>query len=215
MIKKIIFDLDDTLILFDDKIYESVVKTFDIYKLRYDEELIEAFKTTLNSYETEYNTYDKKSLINHIKNNMGIRITIPFLNVWLYYLGQMKPFDMEYNEEVKTTLKYLKEKYELIVLTNFFTYSQMERLKRAKLYDYFSEIIGADIVLNKPNREAFIRAIGNNKPEECIMIGDNISSDVKGASNIGMDTILCDPYDKHKVYTKKRIVKFNELKEML
>ena len=137
MIKKIIFDLDDTLILFDDKIYESVVKTFDIYKLRYDEELIEAFKTTLNSYETEYNTYDKKSLINHIKNNMGIRITIPFLNVWLYYLGQMKPFDIEYNEEVKDTLNYLKEKYELIVLTNFFTYSQMERLKRAKLYDCF------------------------------------------------------------------------------
>ena len=71
------------------------------------------------------------------------------------------------------------------------------------------------IVLNKPNKEAYLRAIGDSKLEECIMIGDSITRDIQGAANIGMDTILCDPYDKHKVYTKKRIVKFNELKEML
>ena len=37
---------------------------------------------------------------------------------------------------------------------------------------------------------AYISACGNNKPEECVMIGDDLILDIQGAQNAGLHTIL-------------------------
>ena len=44
------------------------------------------------------------------------------------------------NNEVKNTLKYLSNKYELVVLTNWFTDCQQKRLEKAGILKYFKKV---------------------------------------------------------------------------
>ena len=72
-----------------------------------------------------------------------------------------------YSEEDKSiipTLEYLSKKYELVILSNWFSYSQIERLKKIGMDKYFKEMYFTDEVKNKPNKEAFIKACGPYKP---------------------------------------------------
>ena len=48
----------------------------------------------------------------------------------------------------------------------------------------------AENAQRKPNKEAFIQAIGEYKPEECIMIGDDPYLDIQRAKEEGLSTIL-------------------------
>lgn len=215
MIKRLIFDLDDTLIIFNKNIYETIKPTLNELGIASSKNIIEQIKNSIRIYEDNYSFYSKKNIMQHINNYAMVKLSDEFIDVWLKYLGQVEPYNLEYNEETKRTLEYLRKKYELVVLTNWFTSSQIDRLKLAGLYDYFIEVLGTENILNKPNKEAFIKACGDFKINECIMIGDNITKDIEGATNIGMDTILCDYEDKHQSYQKTKIKKIIELKEML
>ena len=69
---------------------------------------------------------------------------------------------------------------------------------------YFSKQIYTDILKNKPNKEAFMEAIKPYNIDECIMIGDSIEKDIKGAESIGMKAILID--ENQKVEDLRRIL---------
>ena len=111
-------------------------------------------------------------------------------------------------------LKYLSKKYELYVLTNWFSDNQTERLKNAHLLKYFKEVVGSDKVKHKPNVEGYLYIIGSSKLEDVIMIGDNIDIDIKGANDVGIKSILADYNDKHKNYDS-RITDIRELIDIL
>lgn len=117
--------------------------------------------------------------------------------------------------ELVDTLKYLSTKYELYVLTNWFTESQTKRLDNVGILKYFKEVVGADIVNPKPAIEAFNYIIKDTNLKDCIMIGDNIDTDIKGALNVGIKTILYDYKNIYKDFAYDRITKIEELKEML
>lgn len=42
-------------------------------------------------------------------------------------------------------------------------------------------------------KKHFWRPFGTNKPSECVMIGDNLELDIKGAQNCGINTIWINP----------------------
>ena len=44
-----------------------------------------------------------------------------------------------------------------------------------------------------------MQAIGDNKPEECIMIGDNFERDIQGALNAGLQVIWYNPNNKTEI----------------
>ena len=105
-------------------------------------------------------------------------------------------------------LEYLKNKYELVVLTDWFKEQQIERLKNSKIIEYFQEVYAAEKTKRKPFKEAFIQAIGENKPEECIMIGDDFQRDIEGALKAGLQAIYYNPNDIDKI-EKISYYKFN------
>ena len=112
--------------------------------------------------------------------------------------------------DIVDVLEYLKTKdYELIVLSNWFKFTQINRLKKMGLYDYFVEVYGGDDFL-KPNLISYLSICDD--VSECVMIGDNYNNDFLGPKNIGMEAILYDPDDK--VSEKCKIKRMNELKEM-
>ena len=91
-------------------------------------------------------------------------------------------------------LEYLTAKnYVLHLITNGFNNIQHNKLYNSNLTKYFKEIITSEKANSlKPNKEIFefaLNATGANV-EKSIMIGDNIDADIKGAMNVGLDTIF-------------------------
>lgn len=64
----------------------------------------------------------------------------------------------------------------------------------------------------KPRKECFMEVIGNLKPEECVMIGDNLEVDIKVPYEIGMNVYHLNKFGTTKYPTIRKI---EELKERL
>ncbi|MBP3921046.1 MAG: HAD family hydrolase [Bacilli bacterium] len=201
MIKRIIFDLDNTLIMWQPEYINALKKTIEKYNNGLNPNYI---NDLIDNYELEHNYYDKKLLLEYINKNIIELIDMNFVDEFLYNIGFMS----EPNQKVIETLEYLNKKYELVVLTNWFTKPQTERLKHAKIDKYFKEIIGAEKI-RKPYKESFINACGNNKPDECLMIGDNYDIDVIGAHNAGLKVL----YFNNNL--KENKLKFDEIKNII
>ena len=78
-------------------------------------------------------------------------------------------------------------------MTNWFRKCQVERLENTGWLKFFDEVYDAEDYPKKPYKESYIRAMGNNKPNECIMIGDSYENDVKKPLEIGMNAIYYNP----------------------
>ena len=100
----------------------------------------------------------------------------------------------------------------MVVLTNWFRNPQINRLKTAKIDRYFSEIYGGEDFI-KPSKQAFVRAAGNTKLEECIMIGDNYNIDIMGAYNAGLNVIYFNP--KLKDNNKLKFDEISDFRELM
>jgi putative hydrolase of the HAD superfamily len=91
-------------------------------------------------------------------------------------------------------LSYLKNKgYQMHLITNGFEKVQYNKLEKSNISSFFIEVITSEGSNSlKPNREIFEHALQKTGAtiSKSIMIGDNIEADIKGAMNIGMDTIF-------------------------
>ena len=202
MIKRLIFDVDNTLIMWKDEYYEySLGNTFKELGLNFDKSIIKPFDEAVDAYEDYYDIYDKEKLINFFNERLKMNFPDNFVDVWIKYLSDCTE---KASKEIIDTLEYLKSKYDLVILSNWFTESQENRLKKMGIDKYFSKQIYTDKVKNKPNKEAFMEATKPYNIDECIMIGDSKEKDIKGAESIGMKAILID--DKTKVEDLRRIL---------
>ena len=207
MIKRIIFDIDDTLIsfpaLFEDG-YKKVIKKYNLYiepKQLYE---------IIGEYETsgKYKYYDKDKLLRLINERLNTNLDKNFVND---FFNMYNKLITPVTDDVKDTLKYLKDKYELVTLSNWFTNSQKERLKCAGIYKYFDEVYGTDIVPMKPLKESFLSVIGDNKIDECLIVGDNYDMDINVPYEMGMNVY----YLTNKESNYPSIKKISDLKELL
>ena len=104
----------------------------------------------------------------------------------------------------------MKDK-KLVILSNWFTCTQIERLRKNNLLQYFDEVYGGDYTI-KPHKEAFLRAFGNTSKEKCVMIGDNYLKDFCGALNVGSNALHFNP-NGEVIKEKQMIKRINEIKE--
>ena len=207
MIKKLIFDLDNTLINWKDEYVNALKETLKKYNINENPNYV---NNLIDNYENYYDKYDKQNLLEYINKNITEKLSMDFINDFLEAIGYMS----EPDEEVIDTLEYLSKKYELVALTNWFTIPQTNRLKTAKIDKYFKKVFGGEDYI-KPNKQAFLTAAGNTKLEECIMIGDSYTIDVMGAYNAGIKPIFLNREHKENKNNFKEITKLSDLKNIL
>lgn len=91
-------------------------------------------------------------------------------------------------------MEYLTGKgYRLHLCSNGFHEVQYRKLRSSGLEKFFTTVIlSEDADANKPRKEFFDYAFEKTgaKPETTIMIGDNYRTDIVGAMNADLDTIL-------------------------
>ncbi len=99
------------------------------------------------------------------------------------------------------TLRYLKDRYTLHLISNGFKESSELKVGNTNIGAYFQHFIISEIVgVNKPDPAIFEHALNlaGAKKNESLMIGDSLDADVYGAINFGMDAIYFNPFNAPK-----------------
>lgn len=209
MIKTVIFDLDFTLMDWEDEYIFAITNVINKLNLGYSKEKIKEIDDMLATYEKEYPMYDNKTFCEFLNRKCNVNLPLEFVDMLLE--EQTKCY-REFTDSEIDILEYLSSKYELIVLSNWFTYTQKKRLENAGILKYFSKVSGGDERELKPSLKAF--DIVENK-KECVMIGDSIRNDILPAIELGMQAILLTKKNMKKDLRYKQIRKLEDLKEML
>ena len=122
MIKRIIFDIDGTLITGVD-FSSYVANTLKKYGME-DIEKTKQFLLNIKEYEKTYNSYDRNLYLKFFSDKLGCELDNHFLEIFFQELRKAIP---ENAEKIKSMLAEMNE-YELVLLSNYFEESQRNRL---------------------------------------------------------------------------------------
>ena len=123
MIKKIVFDLDNTLLFLSDEWEEKYKKFMDKYNLNIS---ANDLFLCIGNFEKKMKNIvvSKQKLSEYVSNDLSIDFTIDMI-LELSEIYNNTP--LLNTDTIYDALNYLSEKYELIAYTNWFTDDQIKR----------------------------------------------------------------------------------------
>ena len=231
MLKVILFDVDNTLLSFDEYVKESMKNGFEKFKIGiYEEGMFPIFNQvnsglwqTLEKGEIDFKELQKKRW-NMIFERLGIIADGEAFEK--YFRECLFESAIPINGAIEL-LQYLCKKYTLCVASNGPYLQQVNRLKIGGMLPYFSDLfISEEIGSSKPSESFFNACIDrlNLKSEEKILpceimiIGDSLSSDMSGGIRSGMQTCFYNP-DKRPIplemHLNYQVTSLKELKNIL
>ena len=210
MIKKIIFDVDGTLLNTEKDCFDTYNDYFKSKGINnYKDYTLEIF-SLIDKFDEITKNYDKNDLVDFVNNNIDIEFTsIDFNNIFKLYQEHATLL----SEDIIKTLDILSKRFELVTLSKWYVEDQEKRLEKAGVLKYFKKVYGIENAGLKPNKEAYLTACGDCKVSECLMVGDSMKSDIGGARQIGMEAVLIDPTMKNKY--KNKIKSILELEDFI
>ena len=124
MIKLVIFDIDNTIMDFPKNFEVEFKRVLD--KFVANIQPIELYKA-VGTYETnkEGVYYTKEKLLEVVNKVLNLNLPLEFIDE---FFNMYDVLISEINNSVIDTLKYLKSKYKIVSLSNWFTDSQKSRL---------------------------------------------------------------------------------------
>ena len=116
----------------------------------------------------------------------------------------------------------LSKKYRLFLASNGTACVQHGRMTSANLYRFFEKVfVSQEIGHNKPSKEyfevAFSRIPGFRK-EACIMVGDSLTSDIRGGINAGLATCWFNPAhlpEKNGIHADYQVDRLSDIPALL
>lgn len=207
--KAVFIDIDNTLLDFDLAIIDSLKTGFKKFSLgEYKESYYESFTRINNSLWQRLE--NKEISFEELKR---IRFDMVFEEIGIDFEGSK--FEAYFREQLRSVvfpidgsvdlLKYLKNKYLVILASNGPTQQQITRIKLGGMIEYQDYIFASEFIgASKPSSEYFEKCFSilehdgiSLKKDECVMIGDSLTSDINGAKQMGITTIF---FDKHKKF---------------
>ncbi|WP_421828934.1 YjjG family noncanonical pyrimidine nucleotidase [Larkinella sp.] len=202
MYKHLFFDLDHTLWDFDRNSTESIFELYEVFRLSEAgiasaDEFNRHFIAINNQLWSDFynnrlsHTDIRKYRFRMVMDAVGVsdHSVCDQMNEAYLQLLPRKPHLMESAADV---LDYLKERYQLHVITNGFDEIQALKMASSGLTDYFQHIVTIQKAeAKKPESRIFEFALNVSGASlgESLMIGDNYEADVCGALNAGMDVV--------------------------
>ena len=202
--KHLIFDLDDTLLDFQDNERNSLEVIFKKYNIPFEEKSINQYKSINRRFWSQI----EQGLIN--KEEALTKRFEEFFALYGYDIkGEIVERDYQncLNKGHKTipkaieTLIELKNRgYKIFAGTNGIGKTQKQRLEDSKMIDLFDDVfISEEMGVEKPNPKFFEIIFDKYdfiEKEDALMIGDSLASDIKGANNFGIDCVWFNPLEK-------------------
>ena len=206
MIKRIIFDIDNTLL----DTYKDCLKAYDEYLNQRNIDIPGTILyDVMDVYEDLKRDYSVDDISKYLKNNLTIDFSVnDFLELQDLYGNYATLID----DNIPQVLEKLAKDYELVALSKWYCKPQKERLRTANILKYFDEVYGFENAGIKPSQKSFLIAKGNHSVDECLVIGDSIDADILVPKSLGMDTILIN-YGE--LSNNDSINKFEEILDVL
>ena len=204
MIKYILWDIDNTLLSFDLAERASMTKGFEKFNLDIsDEKALGVYKLINDKYwkmlEKGEMTRDEiltgrfKEFFDLYDIGYDDKLVNDFNLFYQEELGKQVFF----NDYAKDILEELGKEYKQYAVTNGSKVAQSGKLKNSGLDKVFDGVfISEDLGYDKPSVEYFdlvFENIGSRNREEYILIGDSLTSDMRGANNAGVRNIWFNP----------------------
>lgn len=231
-VKHVFFDLDHTLWDFETNSRETLDEIYFRFELKSKGisevlDFIHVYETVNAGLWAQYRENEitkeelRKSRFNLTFLELGIVSKKLAHEISEYYIFN-SPRKLNLFDHTYFILDYLKEKYQLHIITNGFEEVQEIKLSRSKLKNYFTQIVTSEqIGFRKPSKFIFEHAlkIAGAAPEESVMIGDDLESDVIGAMNCGFKGVFFNPkeveFTKHPTHQFSEINCLSELQKIL
>lgn len=215
MLKKkythLFFDLDHTLWDTDTNAKNSLDEMFGLFDLHKHgiqsrEDFIEKYLAINNRLWTDYSLgkikkgYLRNGRFELTLEKFGI-VNVELVNMLSDFFVERTPYRNMLIPFAEKLLQHLKPNYKLYIITNGFKEAQHRKLKSSSIDHFFDDVfISEEIGCHKPNPDIFYFAIekAEAQRENCLMIGDNIETDIHGAIAAGMDCIYLNVHSvKH------------------
>jgi putative hydrolase of the HAD superfamily len=221
MIKAIAFDLDQTLIDFmrmKKVACEAATSAMINAGLKVDE------KRLLNEIYAVYNKkgYEYQKVFQDVIKKLTGKANLGVLAYGIVAYRRVKENMLFPYADVKPTLKALKQKYRLAIVSDAPALQPWLRLAAMDLLDYFDVIVTlAEAKKAKPHKRPFQLLLKKLrvKPEEVMFVGDSLSRDIAGANRMGMVSVLAEygRYGRKKcgIKPRYRIRKFSDLLKII
>ena len=196
----LLFDADHTLFDFNKSEYFALKGALDFYSLPSSDDVIERYSVINVKYwkMLERGEIDKQSLMLarfvEFAREYGFEDKAAELSD-LY----MKNLASESHlfEGALELVEQLSKKYRLFIITNGVKSTQDGRFGISPITKYFEKIFISEVIGAEKPSKAFFGAVEEGIDgycrEKALVIGDSLSSDIKGAINAGIDCIWFNP----------------------
>ena len=200
MIEFLLLDLDDTILDFHKAERLAIAKTIKEFGVEPTEAVLTRYRQ-INKWHWEQLEQGKLTRAEVLENRFGMlfdelgvvadkaacaRAYEKNLSIGHYFLpGAEEAVDR------------LRKKYRLFLVSNGTASVQKGRMTSANLYRFFETVfVSQEVGYNKPAKEYFdicFSRIPGFDPKKAIIVGDSLSSDIKGGINAGILTCWVNP----------------------
>lgn len=201
MVEYLFLDLDDTILDFHKAEAVAVSKTFRDRGINPTKEMVERY-SAIN--KTHWEMMERGELTRE-------QVLVRRFQVFFGELGMTAdPVEVQRNYEqylsighyflpgAEAAVASLAGKYRLFLASNGSAKVQAGRMKSANLYRFFEQVfVSQDIGHNKPSRayfESCFSKISGFDRTKALMVGDSLTSDIRGGNNAGIRTCWVNPH---------------------
>ena len=205
MIKAVFIDIDGTILDFEACVEESMRLGLIERGIEYKDEMLEVFHRINNVFwrDLEQGKITFEDILEKrwatVFEALGIDLNGPEFETYFRKRLHESAIPMEGSFAM---LEYLFAKYRIFAASNGPHDQQVARLEKAGMLRFFEEVFtSGKIGAEKPAKEFFeycFEKAADIKPEESAMLGDSLTSDMKGGNDFGMKTIWLNLNGKEK-----------------
>jgi 2-haloacid dehalogenase len=200
MFEYLFLDLDDTILDFHKAERIAISKTIREFGLEPTEEVLHRYHL-INKWHWEQLELGKLTRPEVLENRFGVLFEefgiqadkAACAKAYEHNLSQGHWFMPGAEEAVER----LSKKYRLFLASNGTATVQKGRMTSANLYRFFEKcFVSQEIGHNKPSKEYFEAAfamIPGFDKSKCLMVGDSLTSDIRGGINAGIKTCWVNP----------------------
>ena len=200
MIEFLFLDLDDTILDFHKAERIAISKTIRQFGVEPTEEVLNRYHV-LNKWHWEQLELGKLTRAEVLVNRFAALFSE--LGVTVDAAACAKAYEKNLSighyflPGAEEAVDALSKKYRLFLASNGTASVQKGRMTSANLYRFFEKVfVSQEIGHNKPSKayfDACFAQIPDFDPARAIMVGDSLSSDIRGGINAGIRTVWVNP----------------------
>ncbi|MBQ7000992.1 MAG: YjjG family noncanonical pyrimidine nucleotidase [Oscillospiraceae bacterium] len=200
MIEFLFLDLDDTILDFHKAERLAIGKTIRDFGVEPTEEILHRYHI-INKWHWEQLELGKLTRAEVLENRFMVLFRELGREVDAYAFARTYEKNLSIGHYflpgAEEAVEALSKKYRLFLASNGTASVQKGRMTSANLYRFFEKVfVSQEIGHNKPSKayfDACFAQIPGFDPQKAMMVGDSLSSDIKGGINAGIATVWVNP----------------------